>query len=127
MLRSRNSSPSAGTNIPFPPLLLRDIGPRRCQPGSRIKDPSPSCRGQMIKGGIVFKTATLASVSILAVLFVAGIASAQTDPGVQSGNRGTGAALSSVSSNSPSGILSFFTDGQARLQEVESVSGGATN
>lgn len=32
----------------------------------------------------------------LAVLFLTGIALAQTDPGVQSGNRGTGAALSSV-------------------------------
>jgi len=51
----------------------------------------------------------------------------QTDPGVQSGNRGTGAALSSVLSNSPSGILAFFTDGQTRFQEVESVSGGANN
>jgi CxxC motif-containing protein (DUF1111 family) len=48
---------------------------------------------------------------------------AQTDPGVQSGNRGTGAALSSVSSNSPSGILAFFTDGQKRFQDAESVSG----
>src|ERR1700685_885840 len=57
--------------------------------------------------------------------FVAGSAVAQTDPGVQSGNRGTGAALSSVSSNSPSGILSFFTDGQARSQTVKSVSGNA--
>jgi CxxC motif-containing protein (DUF1111 family) len=63
----------------------------------------------------------------LALLFVAGSAVAQTDPGVQSGNRGTGAALSSVLSNSPSGILSFFTDGQARFQEVESVSGAANN
>jgi CxxC motif-containing protein (DUF1111 family) len=60
-------------------------------------------------------------------MFVAPFAVAQTDPGVQSGNRGTGAALSSVLSNSPSGILSFFTDGQARFQEVESVSGGANN
>jgi CxxC motif-containing protein (DUF1111 family) len=61
------------------------------------------------------------------VLFLTGAAFAQTDPGVQSGNRGTGAALSSVLSNSPSGILAFFTDGQARFQEVESVSGGANN
>jgi len=53
------------------------------------------------------------------------MAFAQTDPGVQSGNRGTGAALSSVLANSPSGILAFFTDGQTRFQEVETVSGGA--
>jgi CxxC motif-containing protein (DUF1111 family) len=63
----------------------------------------------------------------LAALLLAGAALAQTDPGVQSGNRGTGAALSSVLSNSPSGILAFFTDGQGRFQEVESVSGGANN
>jgi CxxC motif-containing protein (DUF1111 family) len=61
----------------------------------------------------------------LTVLFLSGSGMAQTDPGLQSGNRGTGAALSSVSSNSPSGILSFFTDGQARFQVVETVSGGA--
>ena len=75
----------------------------------------------------MIKTARLASSFILPVLFLAGAAFAQTDPGVQSGNRGTGAALSSVLSNSPSGILAFFTDGQARFQEVESVSGGANN
>jgi CxxC motif-containing protein (DUF1111 family) len=61
----------------------------------------------------------------LAVLLLSGAAFAQTDPGVQSGNRGTGTALPSVLSNSPSGILAFFTDGQTRFQEVESVSGGA--
>ena len=59
----------------------------------------------------------------LALLFLGGMTIGQTDPGVQSGNRGTGAALSSVLSNSPSGILSFFTDGQNRFQDVESVSG----
>ncbi|HTC49692.1 MAG TPA: di-heme oxidoredictase family protein [Candidatus Aquilonibacter sp.] len=57
----------------------------------------------------------------IAVLFLAGAALAQTDPGVQSGSRGTGAVLSSVSSNSA--LLAFFTDGQARFQTVESVSG----
>ncbi|MGA7402855.1 MAG: di-heme oxidoredictase family protein [Candidatus Sulfotelmatobacter sp.] len=61
----------------------------------------------------------------LAVLFLAGIAFAQTDPGVQSGSRGTGAALSSVLANNPSGILAFFTDGQTRFQEVEAVSNSA--
>jgi CxxC motif-containing protein (DUF1111 family) len=71
------------------------------------------------------KATKLASIFTLATLFLAGMAFAQTDPGVQSGNRGTGAALSSVLSNSPSGILSFFTDGQTRFQEVETVSTGA--
>jgi CxxC motif-containing protein (DUF1111 family) len=75
----------------------------------------------------VIKTARLASVFFLALLFLAGMAFAQTDPGVQSGSRGTGAALTSVSANSPSGILAFFTDGQGRFQEVEVVSGGANN
>jgi CxxC motif-containing protein (DUF1111 family) len=73
----------------------------------------------------VIKTLKLASALVLAVLLAAGAALAQTDPGVQSGNRGTGAALSSVLSNSPSGILAFFTDGQNRFQEVETVSVGA--
>jgi len=71
------------------------------------------------------KSTKLTSILTIAVLFLAGIAFAQTDPGVQSGNRGTGAALSSVLSNSPSGILSFFTDGQTRFQEVETVSNSA--
>lgn len=75
----------------------------------------------------MIKTARLASGLSLAVLLFAGMAFAQTDPGVQSGSRGTGAALSSVSANSPSGILAFFTDGQGRFQEVEVVSGGANN
>ena len=69
----------------------------------------------------------LASASTLAVLFLAGTAFAQTDPGVQTGNRGTGAALPSVLADSPSGILAFFNDGLGRFQEVESVSGGANN
>jgi CxxC motif-containing protein (DUF1111 family) len=73
----------------------------------------------------VIKTVRFASVLTLAVLFLAGMALTQTDPGVQSGNRGTGAALSSVLSNSPSGILAFFTDGQTRFQAVETVSGSA--
>jgi CxxC motif-containing protein (DUF1111 family) len=58
-------------------------------------------------------------------LSISGVAASQTDPGVQSSNRGTGAALSSVLANSPSGILSFFTDGQNRFEEVETVSNSA--
>jgi CxxC motif-containing protein (DUF1111 family) len=60
---------------------------------------------------------------IVAVTIFSAMSFAQTDPGVQSGNRGTGAALSSVSADSPPGILSLFTDGQNRFQTVESVSG----
>jgi CxxC motif-containing protein (DUF1111 family) len=70
----------------------------------------------------VIKTGKLVSVLTLAVLFLVGMALAQTDPGVQSGNRGTGAALSSVLANDNAGILAFFTDGQKRFQDVESVS-----
>jgi CxxC motif-containing protein (DUF1111 family) len=61
------------------------------------------------------------------VLLIAGMTEAQTDPGVQSDNRGTGAALSSVLANDNVGILTFFNDGQTRFQEIESVSGGANN
>ena len=64
-------------------------------------------------------------VAVSGALMLSGMAAAQTDPGVQSGNRGTGAAFSSVLANSPNGILAFFTDGQARFQEVETVSVGA--
>jgi CxxC motif-containing protein (DUF1111 family) len=73
----------------------------------------------------VINRAKVESSLVLAVLFLGGIAFAQTDPGVQSGNRGTGAALSSVLANNPSGILAFFTDGQTRFQEVETVSNSA--
>ena len=74
----------------------------------------------------MIKPARLAYSFIFAALLLGGTALSQTDPGVQSGNRGTGAALSSVLSNSPSGILSFFTDGQSRFQDVESVSNSPT-
>ena len=69
----------------------------------------------------------LASILTLAVLSLVGMAFAQIDPGVQSGNRGTGTALPSVSADSPSGMAAFFNDGLARFQEVESVSGGTNN
>jgi CxxC motif-containing protein (DUF1111 family) len=75
----------------------------------------------------MFKAARLAFAPAVAVLFLLGITLAQTDPGVQSGNRGTGAALPSVLQNDNPGILQFFDDGFARFQEVEVVSGGANN
>ena len=71
----------------------------------------------------MIKTAKLASIT-LAVLFLAGMALAQTDPGVQAGNRGTGAALSSVLANDNPGILAFFNDGLARFQEVDTAANG---
>src|SRR6202451_736808 len=78
------------------------------------------------QGGIVTKIGKLTLVSTSAV-FLAGLAFAQTDPGVQGGNRGTGEALPSVLQNDNPGILAFFNDGLARFQEVESVSSGANN
>ena len=71
----------------------------------------------------MIRTVRLAPVLIMGVLFFVGIALAQTDPGVQSGNRGTGAALSSVLADDNSGILAFFNDGLARFQEVDGVAG----
>jgi CxxC motif-containing protein (DUF1111 family) len=68
------------------------------------------------------KTASFVAVSTLALLFLAGIAFAQTDPGVQSGNRGTGAT---IITSDPNGFLPFFTDGQGRFQELENVSNAA--
>src|ERR1700732_1625798 len=73
------------------------------------------------KGGVVIKTARFAPVFTLAVLFLAGMAFAQTDPGVQSANRGTG---QTIITSDPNGFLPFFQDGQIRFQDVEAVSGG---
>jgi len=70
------------------------------------------------------KTAKLALVSTLVLVFLAEIAFAQTDPGVQSANRNTGAT---IISSDPNGFLPFFTDGQARFQAVESVSNSPTH
>jgi CxxC motif-containing protein (DUF1111 family) len=76
------------------------------------------------------KTMKLASVlAVLVALFFPGMAFAQTDPGVQGGNRGTGAALKFVQNddngNNP-GLNAFFLDGLKRFQDVESVSGSPT-
>lgn len=75
----------------------------------------------------MFRTTQIVSTLSLAVVLLAGISLTQTDPGVQSGNRGTGAALGSVLANDNPGILSFFSDGQSRFQTVEVVSGGTNN
>ncbi|MGA8493599.1 MAG: di-heme oxidoredictase family protein [Terriglobales bacterium] len=77
---------------------------------------------QALPKSIVIKMAEFASVSALTLLFLLGMAFAQTDPGVQSAHRGTGAT---IIQSDPNGFLPFFTDGQARFQAVESVSGGA--
>jgi CxxC motif-containing protein (DUF1111 family) len=74
----------------------------------------------------VIKTSKLASVLTLAVLFLTGMAFAQTDPGVQSVSRGTGGTIISPA-NDPNGFTAFFNDGLIRFQEVEAVSGAANN
>src|ERR1700734_3660037 len=108
-----------GRQNPIPSTLFRDIDPGHSNPSpERRPRTNTNPRSQ---GGIVIKIAK--SVLTLMMLFFAGIAFAQTDPGVQSGNRGTGAVLSSVNSNSA--LLAFFTDGQTRFQALESVSGSA--
>lgn len=71
-------------------------------------------------------TVTAAALLSLGVILLAGTALAQSDPGVQSANRGTGAALPSVLQNDNTGILAFFNDGFARFQAVESVSNSPT-
>jgi CxxC motif-containing protein (DUF1111 family) len=82
------------------------------------------------------KRVSLAQVLVLlAVVLFSGTAFAQTDPGVRTGaiNGQTGATttnplpLTSVTAESPQGILEFFQDGLTRFQEVEVVSKGANN
>ncbi len=63
---------------------------------------------------------------LLAALLITGAAFAQSDPGVQSGNRGTGLPLASIAADSPSGALAFFNDGLSRFQDVESVANSPT-
>jgi CxxC motif-containing protein (DUF1111 family) len=71
----------------------------------------------------VIKTAKLASVLTLTLLFLAGMVFAQTDPGVQSAGRGTGTTIIDPA-NDPHGFTAFFQDGLTRFQDVEAVSGG---
>jgi CxxC motif-containing protein (DUF1111 family) len=62
----------------------------------------------------------------LVLLLAASIGSAQTDPGVQTASRGTGATIINPS-NDPNGFTAFFNDGLTRFQEVENVSNSANN
>jgi len=70
--------------------------------------------------------ARLASGSLLGMLFIAGSVFAQTDPGVQSASRGTGATIINPS-NDPNGFTAFFNDGLSRFQDVEDVSAAPNN
>ncbi len=75
----------------------------------------------------MIKTVKLASALTLALLFLAGMALAQTDPGVRGGAAGAGGPLASVTNNQPPTgsptALDFFNDGKNRFLEVDSVSG----
>ena len=66
----------------------------------------------------------LVTVLSTVLLFLSAMAFAQTDPGVQTANRGTGATLINPG-NDPNGFTAFFQDGLARFQEVEAVSNSA--
>ena len=66
----------------------------------------------------MIKREKLTSALTIAVLFFAGIAFAQTDPGVQSASRGTGVTIINPSDD-PNGFTAFFNDGLVRFQEVD--------
>jgi CxxC motif-containing protein (DUF1111 family) len=75
----------------------------------------------------LIKTVKFASILTLALLFVAGMAFAQTDPGVRGGAAAAGSPLASVTNNQPATAspttLDFFNDSKGRFLEVDSVSG----
>src|SRR5215471_2735472 len=60
----------------------------------------------------------------LVVLFVAGMAFAQTDPGVRGGAAGAGGPLASVAANNPAGSLAFFNDGLDTFNEIDAIANG---
>jgi CxxC motif-containing protein (DUF1111 family) len=59
----------------------------------------------------------------LVTFLFAGMAFAQTDPGVRGGAAGVGGPLASVAANNPAGSLAFFNDALDTFKEVDSVSG----
>ena len=66
------------------------------------------------------------SLSLVSVLLFSVEAFCQVDPGPRGGAVGAGGPLSSVAADNPSTILSFFNDGKARFEEIDSVSGAIT-
>jgi CxxC motif-containing protein (DUF1111 family) len=64
------------------------------------------------------------SFTLLLVLFVAGMAFAQTDPGVRGGAAGAGSPLASVAANNPAGSLAFFNDALDAFEEVDTIADG---
>jgi CxxC motif-containing protein (DUF1111 family) len=61
---------------------------------------------------------------MLATLFFAGMAFAQTDPGVRGGAAGAGGPLASVAANNPAGSLAFFNDGLDTFEEIDTIADG---
>ncbi len=59
----------------------------------------------------------------LVMLLIAGMAFAQTDPGVRGGAAGAGGPVASVTANNPAGSLAFFNQALDTFREVDSVSG----
>jgi len=57
------------------------------------------------------------------MLLIAGMAFAQTDPGVRGGAAGAGGPVASVTANNPAGSLAFFNQALDTFREVDSVSG----
>src|SRR5260370_3396845 len=74
------------------------------------------------QGGVVIKTARLASVLTLAVLFLAGMAFAQTDRGVRSPT-GVNAGQPFASVSASANDLAFFQTGLAQFNEHQTVTG----
>jgi CxxC motif-containing protein (DUF1111 family) len=73
-----------------------------------------------LQGGTLIRTAKLVSVLTLAMLFLAGIAFAQTDPGVRSTTGvNAGQPFTSVTGND----LAFFQTGLAQFNEHQTVTG----
>jgi CxxC motif-containing protein (DUF1111 family) len=64
------------------------------------------------------------SLTLLLVLFVAGMALAQTDPGVRGGAAAAGSPLASVAANNPAGSLAFFNDALDAFEEVDTIADG---
>jgi CxxC motif-containing protein (DUF1111 family) len=60
----------------------------------------------------------------LAVLFLAGMAFAQTDPGVRGGAAAAGGPLASVAADNPTGSLAFFNDALDTFNEIDTIAVG---
>src|SRR5260370_39997908 len=74
------------------------------------------------QGGVVIKTARLASVLTFAVLFLAGMAFAQTDPGVRS-TTGVNAGQLFATVSASANVLAFFQPGLDQFNEHQRVTG----